>query len=279
VTGEENDPTSREFASLYLAAQLIPEIFAATSDADGRFAFSSIPPEVSCGLSIEHADRGSLIIFTATTDNAPATTYDGHPLTKLPIELVLPPLKTIIIEFRGNDAGEAVADVVVNASEKGAILVGYHASATADADGRAQLKLPTGTYLVWALPQLGYVATSQELIIDQSSNAQPIAFELPLGCLVRFKAIDAETGAGVSGARILKAIEAQAAFTPWFFGNPQTNDQGELVATLEPGTGTFYIRAPEGYEVTIASDAQPGRPLRLKAGDTLTVEFMLHRKR
>lgn len=291
TTGKEDHVNYREFWGQYQAAELLPEHFNATTDADGRFEFKSVPPGVICRLGIAHRNFANVSLFTATTSQHPAT-YQQQPIVDLPIELTLHSVRTIPVSVVHADTGKPFADVRVVARQDRAS--GNYAYDTADKDGKLVLKLPPGNYKLEGSPpkDVDYIRTTQELLIEKDRAEQPTTMPINPGCVLIFKAIDVETGAGVAGVEFWYEMTelpdgrpgrgrtgVQADTTS--VTHPKTNADGELRAVVVPGArhyGAGWNRMPEGYELFDPRDGQAyGRLLDLPAGETVKAEFLMRR--
>ena len=67
----------------------MPEEVCAVTDDNGRFAFSSVPPDVICWLMLEHPNYAGLTLYTSTSANPPEKHDDDHPVLRLPLRLTL----------------------------------------------------------------------------------------------------------------------------------------------------------------------------------------------
>jgi len=77
-----------DYRALYEGARILPDDFVTISDAEGRFAFTSVPPERSCGLSVEHPDYTGGLARIATSEHPPERER-SFPLSPLPLTMTL----------------------------------------------------------------------------------------------------------------------------------------------------------------------------------------------
>jgi hypothetical protein len=89
TAGKEQHPNYREFWAIYQAPSIMPEEVCAVTDDNGRFAFSSVPPDVICWLMLEHPNYAGLTLYTSTSANPPEKHDDDHPVLRLPLRLTL----------------------------------------------------------------------------------------------------------------------------------------------------------------------------------------------
>src|SRR5439155_4114046 len=116
TAGKEDHVNYREFWAQYQAAELLPELFKTTSDADGKFEFKSVPPGVFCRVGIAHPSFGNVSLYTATT-SVHSDTYQNQPVVELPIELTLRSVRTIPLPVQRYDTDEPFAGVWVLAEQ------------------------------------------------------------------------------------------------------------------------------------------------------------------
>jgi beta-lactamase regulating signal transducer with metallopeptidase domain/tetratricopeptide (TPR) repeat protein len=281
TAGKESHMNYREFWGMNQAGELMPEQFLAESDTEGKFTLPHVPPEMLLWLLLEHADYAGTSLYTATSDSPPAE-HDGHPVEKLPLTIKLRSVRTIPVEVTFFDTGKPAKDVSVSAYEKRAS--GTYANGKSDEKGRVTLKLPPGRYKFLGDPpqDSDYIRTMQELVVEDVPAQQPAALQLDSGCVLVFKAIDADTGKGVAGVSFWYEMDepkgsrtgVQANTT--YISHPKTNDKGDLRAVVIPGKryyGIGYSPLPEGYRVVNPTDQTKGRELTCAAGEKMVVEF------
>ena len=285
TAGKESHHNYREFWGINQASELMPEQFSAVSDAEGKFQLPHVPPEMVVWLMLKHADYASATLYTATSDSPPAE-HDGHPVEKLPLTIKLRGVRTIPVDVTFFDTGKPAAGVSVSAYEKRAS--GTYANGKSDEKGRVTLKLPPGRYKFLGDPpqDSDYIRTLQELVVEETPASQPAALKLDSGCVILFKAIDADTGKGLPGVSFWYEMDepkggrtgVQANTT--YISHPKTNEKGELRAVVIPGKrhyGVGWSPLPGEYQTVDRVDQTKGRELICAAGKTVTVEFQFRR--
>ncbi|MBC7854902.1 MAG: tetratricopeptide repeat protein, partial [Pirellulaceae bacterium] len=283
TAGKESHQNYREFWGINQASELMPEQLAAVSDAEGKFQLLHVPPEMLVWLMLEHADYASATLYTATSDSPPAE-HDGHPVEKLPLTIKLRSVRTIPVDVTFFDTGTPAAGVSVSAYEKRAS--GTYAHGKSDESGRVTLMLPPGRYKFQGDPpqDSDYIRTLQELVVEETPASQAAALKLDSGCVILFKAIDADTGKGVPGVSFWYEMDSpkggrtgvQANTT--YISHPKTNNKGELRAVVIPGKrnyGVGWSPLPEGFRVVDPADQTKGRELTCAAGKQVVVEFQV----
>jgi beta-lactamase regulating signal transducer with metallopeptidase domain len=285
TAGKESHLNYREFWGINQASELMPEQFSAVSDAEGKFQLPHAPPEMVVWLLLKHADYAGATLYTATSDSPPAE-HDGHPVEKLPLTIKLRGVRTVPVEVTFFDTGKPAKDVSVSAYEKRAS--GTYANGKSDEMGRVTLKLPPGRYKFLGDPpqDSDYIRTMQELVVEETPASQPAALKLDSGCVIVFKATDADTGKGVPGVSFWYEMDepkgsrtgVQANTT--YISHPKTNDKGELRAVVIPGKrqyGIGWSPLPDGYRAVDPTDQSHGRELTCAAGKKVVVEFKVRK--
>jgi protocatechuate 3,4-dioxygenase beta subunit len=290
-TGKEDHVNFREFWAISQAAEVMPEQVLATSDADGKFEFTSVPPDVVCWVFVTHVNYADTTFYTTTAANPPAI-HDDHPVLKVPIDMTLHTVRTIPVRVLRDDTGEPAAGVRVSGRQLRAS--GNYSGGTSDKDGKLTLKLPPGNYTLEGDPPKGmdYIRTSQDLVVEQSPAEQPATLGIRPGCVLILKAIEVDSGEGIAGVEFwhvtneLPVTGKRGRFRMGVQSNttsvdhPKTNANGELRIVAIPGTWEYGIgwnRLPEGYEFLDRRDAVVGRALDLPAGENVTAEFVLRK--
>ena len=112
-------------------------------------------------------------------------------------------------------------------------------------DGRLTHTLPLGKHNLRGNPplEINYIRTEQEFTVDKTPAEQPISLQLQRGCELILKAIDADSGAPISGATF--RARGNRPHLDWKDISPPQNDKhGEVRATAIPGEGC-YSHGPE----------------------------------
>ena len=129
-----------------------------------------------------------------------------------------------------------------------------------------------------------YVRTIHSFQVKNEPIEQPIELLMERGCVLIFKAIDADTGRGIPDVTFwyekTPGSRRQVQSNPSRVDNARTNDKGEMRVVAEPGKrryGLEFSPTPEGYVVVDSKDRALGRELELQAGQTIIVEFKLRK--
>ena len=187
------------------------------------------------------------------------------------------------VQVKFSDSG-GPPQVFASAPPEGA--TGDGAWGTSGNSGKLTLKLPPGTYQLRGDPPIGseYVRTFQSFEVKDQPSEQPVELQMNRGCVIVFKAIDADTGHGIPDVTFwyekTPGSRWQVQSDSSRINNPRTNDKGEMRVVAEPGKrryGLGFTPTPDGYVVENPQDRVPGRELELKAAQTTVVEFKLHK--
>src|SRR5262245_3468332 len=285
TTGKEEHVNFREFWSAYQAAEVMPEQFITTSDADGKFELASVPPGVIFHLGISHPDYARMSVYSATTPEH-RETYQDQPIVDLPLDVTLHSVRTISVLVVAGDTGQPMSGISVSGLQNRAS--GPYAFGKSDKDGKLQLKLPPGQYKLQGSPPrtTDFVKTVEDLVVEQAPAEQSARLRIDRGCVLILKAIDVDTGAGIrevsfwqeltDGRRGRRSVQSHTTMVD----NPKSNAQGELRVVVEPGVRSFGVGfnpLPDGYDAVNAADRMPGRRIDLPAGETVTEEFLLRK--
>jgi protocatechuate 3,4-dioxygenase beta subunit len=278
TAGKERDQFNREFRGRGLASELIPDQLQVVSDAEGRFAFKSIPADTICQLQLEHPDYGSRFLYTATADDPPAVTDGDHAVLLLPLKLTLQRVRAIAVQVVSEKTGLPITGARISASVERASV--NFSTGTSDPEGKALLKLPPGEYRLSARPPRGstenWIPTSQTLVVGKTDDVQMATLNLRSGGIVILKALESGTKQGISGMTFRYTSPAFNGAREVRSDTSRTNDKGELRVVLPPGQFKFRVgfpRFPQDYRP--APGLVEGTELELKAGDEISVEFLL----
>jgi hypothetical protein len=281
-TGKESHVNHREFWGLRQAHKLMPEQVFAISDAEGRFELPHVPPDRICWLLIENPDYADVALYTATTKESPSI-HDSHPVEKLPLEVKLHSVRIVPVQVSYFDTGKPAAGAHVSAYQSRES--GPSAGGKADENGRVVLKLPPGKYQLGASPPLDtdYIQTADELIVEDKPSEQPAKLTLDSGCVLVFKAVDAETGKGVPGVSFWHEVEGGRAgveLNSMYVSRPKTDKNGEMRAVVAPGKrkyGLGFYVIPDGYRPADPDDGAKGREVVCPAGKKVVLEFKMRK--
>lgn len=299
--GREMHENSREFWAMSMAPSPYRE---ARTDADGRFEFTELPAETVVYVRVRHPEYASQTFFAAITEkkindyrfisNNRVSISNGKPfyepiwdtrsVKSSPLDIRVDATRLITVHVVYDDNGRPAKGVRVGASS-GNFQIGTSDSGTTDQNGRIELALPPGMYQVSARPprDTDYVRTYDELTVETEPEQQTFEVRLRAGCILILKAVDAADGSGIAGvgfwtnppgggpARI--GVQSSTSYIDY----PVTNENGELRAVVNPGTrgyGVGFDVLPDGYR---ADPNTGGKLVECKAGETVRVQFELHR--
>lgn len=290
ISGPDNNQSTenaREFWAMNQAIELMADLLQATSDADGRFEFKEVPPDVMAWLSISHPDYGDRTIYASTSETPPKTYDDGHPVEPLPINMTLHKARTVTVEVKFADTDKPAIGIRVHAGKKRA--TGSAAYGTSDKSGKLTFKLPPGEYSLMGDPIDGmdYVRSSQPLVVKTEPAEQIATLKIDPACVLILKAVDADTGKGIPEVSFWYEKDGEPGSrwgvqrNTWWVDNPLSNEHGELRSAAKPGKrryGVAFGPLPDGYRAIDPVDERKGRELELPAGKSVTVEFKLRKK-
>ena len=254
-----------------------------TTDADGRFVFSDLPPGFVFDVDIRaegFPNRWIQIVTEGTsTELVSGTVLEGSAEISLERPIEVPLL------VRYGDTGEPAPKVGVGAA-RGSV----NTMETTDDQGLVTLSIPPGTYRVELLPRYGtpYLVTERQVEIGPASPAGPIVQDLLPAAIVEVTVVDAETGEPLPGVDLWRqrqegdvGTREQVYSRSWevetrivHAGRPVTGEDGTLRALLEPGShllGIAHNYSPRGYAPVEAR----GRVVECPAGEVVRLEFSM----
>ncbi len=285
TAGKKEETVYREFEALQLQAiTLMPDQVCAVTDDQGRFEFPFVPQDVNCWVWLKHPDYADRTLYTATAETPPKAPDGSELFLKLPLQLTLHSVRTIRVQVRSRKTDQPLAGVRVAEPVR---FSGVSSAGTSDKEGQLTLKLPPGKYRLEADPprESPYIRTYQDLTVEQDPAEQSVTIRQELGCILILKAVDADTGLGVSkvsfGYEIRRffqqARRMRVPSSPGRLDHPVTDDRGEMQVLVQPGKGRYSVLGhPAGYECDVR-DIE-GRDLELPAGKTITETFRLRKK-
>jgi len=293
VTGMERNESFRDFAAIQQASSLMPDQLTATTDADGRFSFDSVPPNVVCSISARHADFGART-FNATTSEPTPAEHKGEKVLPLPISMTMARTRTIAAIVRFADTGEPAPGALLTAYKQ--LGVGTRARGYADKEGKVTLKLPPDEYTLSAIPpkETDYVETMSKLVVRATDDKQSLDVELDLGGVLILEAVDLATGKPIADVNFWfkddnypwNGSGKREPGKRWFVQSntttndfPKTDDKGVVRAVIYPGSRLYGVGLnplPDGYKAQ-PEDQINGRTIDVPAGTTVSVPFFLEK--
>jgi hypothetical protein len=211
--------------------------FFTTSDAQGKFVFTTIPADAEL---IFRAEAEGF----AETDTGANWQHFAKPDAR-PVEMVLAP------EARLNGR---VVSRVPGAKLEGlwvwldTFSIAQHAET--NAQGQFSLRgLPEGIYRI--LLDEGYsgsdwVARSAPAVQLRAANTSEVEIELFKVIVVKGTVVDHETGKPMAGIQVIAESEARP--RPWRF-TADTDKEGRYRLRLPPGEANFIVLRPKGLKV------------------------------
>ncbi len=262
-----------------------------TTDSEGRFEFTALPPECLFWFDVRHPDYARMDVWAATTsDQLPK--LGGHtPILTGPLQLTFQAVRDAKVRVVFGDTGGPAPGVYVGGSR-----VGVSASRTTNEQGEVTLRLPQGDFNVELLPATGtpYLVTNpkEKLTIGAEPASKAAVFELRRACVLDVLIVDADTGVPIPDVDLWidgrqnpdeigsEVVRSDFHFRSWHppvadVERPVSDKHGKLRALVEPGLrrlGAVHRKRPAGY-----TPDQGGQLLDCEAGATLMVEFRLHK--
>jgi len=270
--------------------KIMPEQLTAKTDATGRFEFKFTPPDIFGMIWFEHPGFSTKMLSTITSDRE-MPELDGLPLHKSPIELTIPRPRRVTVLVRHSDTGGSAAGVHVSAGSTE--RTHFSSSGESDEKGQVLLRLPPGKYRLHGFSEVAtrYLPSGdRDLIVADGPEEQTATLQLDPGCVVTFKAVEAESGRPIPGLSFWSAADKEAALARRrenVLPQPNvsapasvTNKDGKCTVIVKPGKlrfGYFEKEIPDGYVAGAADDHTLGREVVLAAGKSIEVEFKLRK--
>ncbi len=265
----------RSFASV----RLMPTAFlSAETDGEGNYIIKGLPREARLlgRISFQpgyEQKRFSLATTTTPQPRVECLGYDGV----LNHSFQVP--RPVRVQVLRADTGSPAENVRVRVRGKRLVTDGNQA--TSDRDGRLELRLTPGEYVLIADPawQEPYVKTEQPIVVSEEMREQSVALPLARGATIVLTAIDVEGGRPVAGVDFMVGPDTSAErhvlqSQTVFVDNPATDATGQLQAILPAGSYQFVVgTVPAGYE----SVRKTSDPCVLVAGETKDARFELRR--
>lgn len=290
LVGKQRDESFRNFNAIGQAVSLMPDQLTATTDADGRFSFDSLPPDVMCHVSTKHTDFAALS-FNTTTAEPPLVEHKGEPVLPPPVNLSMAKARAISAVVRFADNKKPAPDALLTAYKQ--LGNGTRSWGYADKEGKVTLKLPPGEYTLSAIPpkETDYVATKTNLVVS-ADEKQTVDVALELGGVLVLEAIDLATGKPIGNVDFWFKDDKYPWDEPgkrepgkrWHVqSNTVTNDfpksdgDGKVRAVIYPGSRLYGIGVnplPDGYKAA-PEDHEKGRMIDVPAGTTVSYVFFL----
>ncbi|MBS0203242.1 MAG: carboxypeptidase regulatory-like domain-containing protein [Planctomycetes bacterium] len=302
--GHEYHHNFREFWAMHASPAAYHE---ATTGSDGQFSISGLPEESVVVVRVKHPDYANQMLLAAITDsgitenryisNSSHTSRDGRPVTDPiwetrtvqtnPLAIKARPTRRALVRILNADDKHPAANVGVSMLSSGnqssKSYFGTSAFGKTDESGRVELKLPAGSYRLVADPPRNstYVRTYETLDIDEQPAEQEFDVHLNVGCILILEAIDVDSGSGIPDVSFTHSFEVEPGRVGYkavqssasLVDNPVTDAKGELRAVVLPGSRTYRIDPPQGFQCE-----QPQIVVTCVSGETIRIKFALEKQ-
>jgi hypothetical protein len=262
-----------------------------TTDSEGRFEFTGLPPECLFWFDVRHPDYARMKVWAATTSDKPPKLGGRIPILTGALQLTFQAVRDAKVHVVFEDTGEPAAGIYV-----GAYRDGLSASRTSNEEGEVTFRLPQGDYAIELLPATGtpYLVTNPDakLTIGAEPANEPSVFKLRRACVLDVTVVDADTGLPIPDVDLwidgrqnpgeigTDVVRSDFYFRSWHppvadVERPVSDKDGKLRALVEPGLrrlGAVHDKRPAGY-----TPDRRGQLLDCEAGTALKVEFKLHK--
>ena len=271
---------------------LPPAILNHKTDERGNFALDGLPPDEQFEIDVTPPGFPGKRAAISTASEPPPAGRGGR-LQVSPIALTFETPRDVPLRVTAGDTGQPLPRAYVGVSR----LAGEHAwgSKLADADGRADLRLPPGEYRLSVLPEYRtpYLVLESRFAVPDADACPPVDAVMPAACILDVTVTDASgqpiadvdlwqdgRAADPDDPETRRRVVAVRSFQgPNLVRSdlPKTDAAGKLRTLVVPGArrvGVGFQTIPDGW-VPVEPD---GRAIDGKPGATLTLRFELRRR-
>lgn len=192
------------FLHAFNESKIIPrDVKIQTTDAEGRFAFGRLPPDLRWSLWLRRKGLPTRRVWIVSRDGEPLQ-RDDQTIHFTNAEITFERTVTIPVRVVHGDSGEGARDVLVELGGQFGSSAGY-----TDADGRLTLDVPPGEFRVHIAPayRTPYWVTDGETALVERIPEQPLrTFTLDPAATVEVQFLDVDTDAPVAGVRLWRAL-------------------------------------------------------------------------
>jgi beta-lactamase regulating signal transducer with metallopeptidase domain len=257
-----------------------------TTDADGRFDFTDLPPDCLFRIDVRAKNFPRRWVQAATTEG-PQPARDGSSVLTGELTLTLVTPLDISIQMVFGDTLEPAPNVLVQAYDGD-----VNTLETTDRQGRVTLRLPPGKYRMEYLPARGtpYLVTAGELVVGPIPPADPVVMSLRRGTMIEVTVMDAGTGAGIPDVDLWEQAgpngqRERVMFRSWevakriaWVERPRTDGHGKLTAVVEPGKHRFGVGWYSSPPSLTVVESQ-GQQVECRSGETVQLTFTMKKGR
>ncbi|PQO47932.1 M56 family metallopeptidase [Blastopirellula marina] len=247
--------TDRDFIN-FRDSRIMPQ---ATTDADGRFRLTGLPPQRGFGLQIRHADYLDDFAFAATVAQLDKRDRDlmKRNVQTGNVRVELKQGRKLTLQVVADDTGEPIQAVEYYAYD----LPGAPPIQFTDQQGQMVRNIPSNwSHIPYALyPPSGvdYLPTSGVAHFEEDQQQLKITVRLKKGAVIAGKAIDETTQRGIAGLPLqIFGTLATPDTPPRRF--VETDEMGNFRAVVPPGKATASLSL--GYrqwKFQLAPDQRP----------------------
>ncbi len=276
------DPTDpapderREFNGIHA----LPESLLSTrTGPDGSYRIDGLPREAQFLARIDPGPDYEPFEDTIATTAAPIANVRslGHDGVLDWRSLASRPVPITVIQA---NTGRPARNVTVRARSD-LTAVGAGGVGVTDDEGGTTLRLKPGKYEIAIEPPFGApeLPGRGSIQVPHEDVRGYTPFRLEPAAIVTMEARDAKTGAGVEGVRFEYETDSDSRRRELrsqlvIVDHPETDDQGRLVAIVEPGRKRFFVGTiPAGWKY----EGSRGTPVFLVAGREITIRWSFSR--
>ncbi len=245
---------------------LAERLFAASTDAQGRFRFDRLPADASVDLQVSKPGRATLNTGDARTVWTGTLQYSAG---KEDIQIQLPPEARIAGVVVEKESGKPVSAVKVEVTSRDGGRIKAGAAVTVKGDGTFAFGgLGAGTYVVRCTRQTNDWAPCSQEVTLQAGKASPVRMELVKGGLLEVTVKEEGSGRPLATASVQVS---NAARSTWASGATDANGLARIRLTA----GQYLI---DNIRSSDYSMLRPNEQISLEDGKTVSYQYTMSRQ-